>query len=91
MMNELGEKIVSALETYWTSQTLDSGNTESVDDLVAAMDSFTAADVLAEIEPIVGMELPTGEVIRRGGYDSKEQFVTLLTQKILDYVAEHQK
>lgn len=90
-MEELGEKIASALEAYWASQTLDAGGTETVDDLVAAMDSFTAADVLEEIEHIVGMELPTGEVIRRGGYDSKDQFVTVLTQKILDYVEEHQQ
>lgn len=90
-MEELGETIASALESFWASQTLDAGGTETIDDLVAAMDSFTAADALGEIEDIVGMELPTGEVIRRGGYDSKDQFVTVLTQKILDYVAEHQK
>ncbi|MGJ7614116.1 MULTISPECIES: hypothetical protein [unclassified Variovorax] len=90
-MEKLGETIASALEAFWASQTLDVGGTETVDDLVAAMDSFTATDVLGDIEPIVGMDLPSGEVIRRGGYDSKDQFVTVLTQKILDYVAEHQK
>lgn len=89
-MEELGEKIASALETYWASQTLAASDTETVDDLVAAMDSFTATDVLDEIEHVVGMELPAGEVIRRGGYDSKDQFLTLLTQRILGYVAEHQ-
>ena len=60
-----------------------------MDDLVAAMDSFTASDVLGEVEDIVDMELPSGQVVRRGGYDSKDQFVTMLTQRILDYVAEH--
>ncbi len=89
-MEDLGETIASALEDFWSSQTLDPSGTETVDDLVAEMDSFTAADVLGDIEQIVGMELPTGELIRRGGYDSKDQFVTVLTQKILDYVAEHQ-
>jgi hypothetical protein len=90
-MEKLGETIASALEAFWASQTLDIGGAETVDDLVAAMDSFTAADVLGDIEPIVGMELPSGEVIRRGGYDSKDQFVTVLTQKILEFVAEHKK
>lgn len=90
-MEELGEKISSALEAYWASQTLDAGGTETVDDLVTAMDSFTAVDVLMEIEEIVGMELPAGEVIRRGGYDSKDQFVAELTQKIIVYVSEHQQ
>lgn len=90
-MEALGNKIASALEGYWASQTLDASSTETVDDLVAAMDSFTATDVLEEIEQIVGMELPAGEVIRRGGYDSKDQFVSVLTQRILDYVAEHKQ
>jgi len=90
-MKDQGETIASALEAYWASQTLDAGGTETVDDLVAAMDSFTATDALEEIEHIVGMELPAGEVIRRGGYDSKDQFVTVLTQRILDYVAEHRQ
>lgn len=90
-MEELGQKIASALETYWASQTLDASGTQTVDDLVAAMDSFTATDVLGDIELIVGVELPAGEVIRRGGYDSKDQFVTVLTQRILDYVVEHQQ
>ena len=60
-------------------------------DLVAAMYSFTATDALQEVETIVDMELPTGEVIRRGGYESKDQFVIELTQRVLEYVAEHQK
>lgn len=90
-MAKLGETIAAALDAFWTSQTLDAGGVETVDDLVAAMDSFTAAEVLAEVEGIVGIELPTGELIRSGGYDSKEQFVNELTKKIVDYAAEHQK
>jgi hypothetical protein len=88
-MEDKREAIIAALEEFWAGQTLGEGGGETVDDLVAAMDSFTASDALEEVENIVGMELPTGEVIRRGGYESKEQFVTLLTQKVLDYVAEH--
>ncbi len=90
-MEEKREAITAALEAFWAGQTLGAGGGDTVDDLVAAMDSFTASDALEEVENIVGMELPTGEVIRRGGYDSKEQFVTLLTQRVLDYVAEHQQ
>ena len=90
-MEKLGETIAAALDAFWASQTLDADGVETVDDLVAAMDSFTAAEVLAEVEGIVGIELPTGELIRSGGYDSKEQFVNELTKKIVDYVAEHQK
>lgn len=90
-MEEKREQIIAALEAFWAGQTLGAEGGENVDDLVAAMDSFTASDALEEVESIVDMELPTGEVIRRGGYDSKDQFVQELTQKVLDYVAEHKK
>jgi hypothetical protein len=90
-MNKLGESIAAALEAFWASQTLDPAGGATVDDLVAAMDSFTATDVLEEIEHIVDMELPTGEVIRRGGYDNKDQFIIELTAKVLEYVEEHHK
>jgi hypothetical protein len=90
-MENLRETISSALEDYWASQTLGLSGAGAVDDLVAAMDSFTAADALEDIEAIVDMELPTGVVIRRGGYDNKDQFVRELTQKVIDYVAEHRK
>lgn len=85
------ELIIAALEAFWAEQTLGAEGGDTVDDLVAAMDSFTATDALQEVETIVDMELPTGEVIRRGGYESKDQFVIELTQRVLEYVAEHQK
>lgn len=90
-MEEMRNAITAALEAFWVDQTLGAVGGESVDDLVAAMDSVTACDALEELENLLGMELPTGEVIRRGGYDSKDQFVALLTEKVLDYVAEHQQ
>lgn len=90
-MQNLRSTISTALEEFWAMQTIDAGGATSVDELVAAMDSVTACEVLAAIESIVGMELPSGSVIKRGGYDSKDEFVAVLTQKILDYVAEHKK
>ncbi|NRF72265.1 hypothetical protein HLB44_35300 [Aquincola sp. S2] len=90
-MEEKREQIIAALEAFWAGQTLCAEGGDTVDDLVAAMDSFTASDALEEVEDIVDMELPTGEVIRRGGYESKDQFVNELTQSVLDYVAEHRK
>lgn len=82
-------QIREALENFWKEQSLsiDEGST-SIDDLVAAMDSMTAVEVLVDVEKIVGMELPTAEVIRRGGYESQEQFVEDLTTRVLTYVEE---
>ena len=89
-MSTLGSAIRTMLEEFWEEQSISvDGESMSVDDLVAAMDSFTATEVLERAEQIVGMDLPSGKVIRQGGYDSKDQFVDLLTARILDYVAEN--
>lgn len=90
-MEDKRTQIIAALEAFWAGQTLGGEGADTVDDLVAAMDSFTATDALIDVEDIVGMELPTGDVIRRGGYESKDQFIYELTQRVMDYVAEHQK
>lgn len=91
-MGDLKSKVASELEAFWAEQT--GGPAASgggVDDLVAAIDSFTATEVLEGIEKLVGMELPSGDVIRRGGYESKDQFVEELSARIVQYVAEHTK
>lgn len=88
-MSTLESTIRTVLEEFWEEQSISvDGESMSVDDLVAAMDSFTATEVLERAEEIVGMDLPSGKVIRQGGYDSKDQFVDLLTARILDYVGE---
>lgn len=88
-MSKLEPAIRAALEEFWAEQSISvDGESTSVDDLVAAMDSFTATEVLERIEEIVGIELPSGKVIRQGGYDTKDQFVDVLTARILDYVAK---
>jgi hypothetical protein len=89
-MSTLESAIRTVLEEFWEEQSISvDGESTSVDDLVAAMDSFTATEVLERAEEIVGMDLPSGKVIRQGGYDSKDQFVDQLTSRILDYVGEN--
>jgi len=89
-MSTLESAIRTVLEEFWEEQSISvDGESMSVDDLVAAMDSFTATEVLERAEEIVGMDLPSGKVIRQGGYDSKDQFVGQLTARILDYVGEN--
>jgi acyl carrier protein len=83
------ERIHAALEAFWADQVVAvDGIPGSVDDLVAAMDSMTAVEALMKVEEIVGMELPSGKVIRRGGYDSQAQFIKDLTTRVLRYVEE---
>jgi hypothetical protein len=91
-MGDLKSKVASELEAFWAEQAGGpAASGDGVDDLVAAMDSFTATEVLEGIEKLVGMELPSGDVIRRGGYESKDQFVEDLSTRIVQYVAEHTK
>lgn len=86
----IGNQIKQALEDFWSAQAISvDGESTSVDDLVAAMDSMTAVEALVEVEKIVGMDLPSGDVVRRGGYESKKQFVEELTARVLTYVKEH--
>lgn len=89
-MGELKAAIQAELEKFWQEQAISvDADGDSVDDLVAAMDSLTATEVLGELEKLTGIELPSADLIRRGGYDSKDQFIRELTTSVLDYVKEH--
>ncbi|HOX70074.1 MAG TPA: hypothetical protein PKV56_19720 [Burkholderiaceae bacterium] len=84
------KQIQDALKSFWNEQSMESvGEPTSIDDLVAAMDSMTAVAALVDIEAIVGIELPCGEVIRAGGYDNERQFVEDITSRVCKYVQEH--
>lgn len=83
-------QIKEALKAFWEEQSISvDGSSTSIDDLVAAMDSMTAVEALIAIEEIVGMDLPSGHVIRRGGYNDQEDFINELTARVLTYVEEH--
>lgn len=84
--------IEACLRQFWDTHSLAvDGASESVDGLIDPLDSLTAVDALIELEKIVGMELPEGRVIRRGGYDSKGQFIEDLAKRVLQYVVEQTK
>lgn len=90
--DELKSAIETCLREFWDTHSLAvDGASETVDGLIDPLDSLTAVDALIELEKIVGMELPEGRVIRRGGYDSKEQFIEDLTRRVLEYVVEQTK
>jgi hypothetical protein len=80
-------QIDAHLNAFWDEQAIavDADST-SIDDLVAAMDSKTAVEALIEVEDIVNMELPVGEVVRQGGYGSREEFIRDLTRSVVKYV-----
>ena len=89
-MAGLKTRVEAELEKFWEEQSISiDGDSEAIDDLVAAMDSFTATEVLERLESTLGMELPAGELIRQGGYETKNQFIEHLTGRVLKYVANH--
>lgn len=90
--DKLKAKIKASLEKFWQERAIEvDKNSESIDDFIDELDSLTAVDVLIDIETIAGMEIPEGSVIRRGGYDSKEQFIEHLTFSVLKYIQEQTK
>ena len=84
--------IEASLHEFWEARSLEEDlDPNSVESLADPLESVAAVDALLPVETIVGMEIPAGEVVRAGGYQSREQFVKELTQAVIDYVAEKSK
>ncbi|MBH3341592.1 hypothetical protein I5L51_20995 [Pseudomonas mendocina] len=60
----------------------------STDQLGAPLESVMAVDALVEIGKMLQIKIPVEVVIRNGGYETKEQFVSLVTSGILKHVKE---
>lgn len=84
---ELRTAVRQSLEEFWDARALPAAEgSGSLDDLVDPLDSLTAVDALLDIEEIVDLTIPEGEVIRRGGYDTRGQFIDHLSQRVVRYV-----
>lgn len=87
--DELRIAVRKALEEFWDARSLgDESASGTLNDLVDPLDSLTAVDALLDIEAIVGITIPEDKVIRRGGYDSRKQFIDHLGQKVVNYVVK---
>lgn len=84
------DAIRQILEEFWEERSVLVEETGTVEDLIDELDSLSAVDALLPIEELVGTEIEASRVIRRGGYDSKEQFIDHLTHSVERYVEEHQ-
>ena len=90
--DKLKAAIEESLQKFWADRSIEvDKDSESIDDFIDELDSLTAVDALIDIETITEMEIPEGSVIRRGGYDSKRQFIEHLTARVLKYVQEQTK
>lgn len=91
-MSDLKTAIEATLAKFWDERALAAeGQAETVDGFVNEMDSLTAIEALIELEEITHIEIDEGAVLRTGGYDSREQFITDLTERVLKFVSAKKK
>lgn len=88
-MSGLSDQIKEKLQAFWKECQLED---ELDGGLFGAtgvkVDSLTACDVLVILEPVIGTKLEADKIIRAGGYDDEEQFVTHITAKVLEAIGQ---
>lgn len=82
-------EIEKHLGQFWDKRALEIVDDPlSVDELGAPMESVMAIDALLEIGKMLKAKIPVDVVIRNGGYETKEQFVSSVTSGILRHLKE---
>lgn len=89
---DIKTQIETLLAAFWDKRAQDIiDDPLSTDELGAPLDSISAVDAFVGIDKLVQRKLPVELIIRHGGYDSKEQFVTDITDKVLRHLKEEPK
>lgn len=87
-MDNKGE-IDKALGQFWDKRALEIVEDPlSVDQLGAPMESVMAVDALVDIGKLLKVKIPVEVVIRNGGYENKEQFISLVGAGILKHLKD---
>lgn len=81
---DVQEKIRQILIDFWGEQALEvlPDGDISIDGLTPPLDSLAAVEVLVELDKLLGKKLPKS-VIKPGGYESEEDFLAHLTEKVM--------
>lgn len=79
--------IRQSLAQFWDDRSVELGVIATVEGLIDELDSLSAVDALLPIEDRLGIDIEADQVIRRGGYENKEQFVDHLSSRIEHYAA----
>ena len=83
------DEIEKHLGQFWDKRALEIVDDPlSVDELGAPMESVMAIDALVDIGKMLKVKIPVDVVIRNGGYETKEQFVNLVTSGILKHLKD---
>ncbi|MFG0541589.1 hypothetical protein ACF8EA_15540 [Pseudomonas sp. YQ_5] len=89
---DIRKQIETLLSNFWDKRAQDIiDDPLSTDELGAPLDSISAVDAFVGIDKLVQRKLPVELIIRHGGYNSKDQFVTDITDKVLRHLKEQPK
>lgn len=87
-MDSKGE-IERLLGQFWDKRALEIVEDPlSVDQLGAPMESVMAVEALIDIGKLLKVKIPVEVVIRNGGYETREQFVSLVGTGILEHLKD---
>ncbi|HDR9163789.1 TPA: hypothetical protein QDB28_004195 [Burkholderia vietnamiensis] len=79
------EQIKAVLGEFWDANAIPGDPQKATDtgEFVAPLDSMSAVEVLILLEDVVGQELEASDIIRQGGYDDRDQFISDVTEHVL--------
>jgi hypothetical protein len=88
-MDELKSEIEQRLRDFWQARAIAvSEAPTSTDELGAPLDSITSLEAIMDIDELLNRKLPIYRIIRKGGYESEDDFVSDVTAKVLEVLAE---
>lgn len=87
-MEDLRKQLEGVLESFWDENIIPTvgANSSTMEDLLLPLDSITACEVLVNLEAIVNMNLPIGEIVQHGGYQTKDEFVGQVAAAVMKHV-----
>lgn len=82
------QQLKAALAKFWDANAIPvSPSATSSTDAMVPMDSLSAVEALIDVDEIVGFTVVADDVIRKGGYDNRDQFIDGLTARVLKIAA----
>lgn len=86
-MSQLKTKIEQLLRDFWQQRAIAIGDSpESTEELGAPLDSITSMEAIMDIDELLDRKLPVEQIIRKGGYENEDTFVSEVTAKVLAIV-----
>ena len=87
-MSSLKTQLEAVLDQFWEQNVIPAPASDGVgiDGLLVPLDSITACESLLDIEPLVKRTLPIEQIVKKGGYKDKQEFVTEVSEAVLSYI-----